>query len=99
MSLMLCAGVLSAAQQASCPARCERSVFSAKSGPISTFRLMLSSPSARPKPSEFPNYDLVSVDMSRQDKSQEAEFLLSKDGKTLIRFTKIDLTKDPTRKP
>jgi len=32
--------------------------------------------------------------MSRAGKSQEAEFLLSKDGKTLIRFTKIDLTKD-----
>ena len=32
--------------------------------------------------------------MKRQDKSQKAEFLLSKDGKTLIRFTKLDLTKD-----
>ena len=47
------------------------------------------------KPSEFPNYDLVSVNMSRQDKSQQAEFLLSKDGKTLIRFTRFDLTRDP----
>jgi len=47
------------------------------------------------KPSEFANYDLVSVTMTRQDKSQTAEFLLSKDGKTLIRFTKLDLTKDP----
>ncbi len=33
--------------------------------------------------------------MTRQDKSQTAEFLLSHDGKTLIRFTKLDLTKDP----
>jgi len=47
-----------------------------------------------PKPSEFPNYELIPIDMSRGGKSQEAEFLLSKDGKTLIRFTKIDLTKD-----
>ncbi len=47
------------------------------------------------KPSEFPNYDLVTVTMTRQDKSQTAEFLLSHDGKTLIRFTKLDLTKDP----
>jgi protein-disulfide isomerase len=47
-----------------------------------------------PTPSEFTNYDLVPVTMSRDGKAQKAEFLLSKDGKTLIRFTKIDLTKD-----
>jgi protein-disulfide isomerase len=46
-------------------------------------------------PSEFPNYDLVTVTMSRGGKSQSSEFLLSKDGKTLVRFTKLDLTKDP----
>ena len=48
----------------------------------------------KPTASEFPNYDLVPVTMSREGKTQNAEFLLSKDGKTLIRFTKIDLTKD-----
>ena len=48
----------------------------------------------KPAPSEFPNYDTLPVTMSRDGKSQKAEFLLSKDGKTLIRFTKIDLTKD-----
>jgi protein-disulfide isomerase len=47
-----------------------------------------------PTASEFPNYELLPVTMSRAGKSQNAEFLLSKDGKTLIRFTKIDLTKD-----
>jgi len=47
------------------------------------------------KPSEFASYDLVTVTMTRQDKSQTADFLLSRDGKTLIRFTKLDLTKDP----
>ncbi len=47
-----------------------------------------------PVPSEFSNYDLLPVTMSRDGKSQKAEFLLSKDDKTLIRFTKIDLTKD-----
>jgi len=47
-----------------------------------------------PKPSEFPNYELIPISMSRAGNSQQAEFLLSKDGKTLIRFTKIDLTKD-----
>jgi protein-disulfide isomerase len=47
-----------------------------------------------PTSSEFTDYDLLPVTMSREGKVQKAEFLLSKDGKTLIRFTKIDLTKD-----
>ncbi len=47
-----------------------------------------------PTASEFPNYELVPITMSRGGKSQNAEFLLAKDGKTLIRFTRIDLTKD-----
>lgn len=47
-----------------------------------------------PVASEFTNYELLPVTMSRDGKVQKAEFLLSKDGKTLIRFTKIDLTKD-----
>ncbi len=46
-------------------------------------------------PSEFANYDTVPVTMSRQDKSQTMEFLVSKDGKTLLRMTKIDLSVDP----
>ena len=46
-------------------------------------------------PSEFPNYDTVPVTMNRGDKTQTIEFLVSKDGTTLVRMTKIDLTKDP----
>lgn len=49
----------------------------------------------KPTGSEFPNYDTVTVTMSRAGKSQTSEFLLSKDDKTLVRFTKMDLTKDP----
>ena len=45
-------------------------------------------------PSEFPNYDSVAVTLSREGKSQKIDFLLSKDGKTLLRMTKIDLTRD-----
>jgi protein-disulfide isomerase len=48
-----------------------------------------------PKPSEFPNYDTVPITLSKDEKTQVMEFLLSKDGKTLMRVTKIDLTKDP----
>ena len=49
----------------------------------------------KPTASEFPNYDTVAVTMSRGGKTQTSEFLLSKDGKTLVRWTKLDLTKDP----
>jgi len=48
-----------------------------------------------PRPSEFPNYDLVTIGMEGDDKKQSYDFLLSKDGTTLLRMTKLDLTKDP----
>jgi len=47
------------------------------------------------KPSEFPNYDALTITMDNGDKKQNYDFLLSKDGKTLIRMTKLDLSKDP----
>jgi protein-disulfide isomerase len=49
------------------------------------------------KPSEFPAYDALTVTMEGGDtnKKQDYDFLLSKDGKTLLRLTKLDLTKDP----
>src|SRR2546430_2098236 len=47
------------------------------------------------KPSEFPNYDALTITFEGGDKKQTYDFLLSKDGKTLMRMAKIDLTKDP----
>src|SRR5256714_759090 len=47
------------------------------------------------KPSEFPNYDALTITFEGSDKKQTYDFLLSKDGKTLMRMAKIDLTKDP----
>ena len=46
-------------------------------------------------PSEFPNYDNLTITLSHGGKSQPVEFILSKDGNSLIRLTKMDLTKDP----
>ena len=46
-------------------------------------------------PSEFPNYDNLTVTLSHAGKSQAVDFILSKDGNSLIRITKMDLTKDP----
>lgn len=45
--------------------------------------------------SEFPNYDALTVTFSANGKKQEFEFLLSRDHKTLVRLTKLDLGNDP----
>ena len=45
--------------------------------------------------SEFPNYDAVTVTFKGEAKTQEYDFLVSKDQKTLIRMTRMDLSKDP----
>jgi protein-disulfide isomerase len=49
----------------------------------------------RKQSSEFPGYDAVSVTFSQADRKQEQEFLVAKDGKTLVRLTKLDITQDP----
>ena len=48
-----------------------------------------------PKASELAGYDTVVVTMSDGDKTKNYEFLLSKDGNTLARLTKFDISKDP----
>jgi len=47
------------------------------------------------RPSDFANYDALTITMEGGEKKQTYEFLLSKDGKTMARMTKLDLTKDP----
>jgi protein-disulfide isomerase len=47
------------------------------------------------KPSEFPNYDGLTITLSSGQRKQEVPFLVSKDGKTLIRMTRMDLSEDP----
>lgn len=46
------------------------------------------------RPSEFPGYDVVPVTLVGQRRTNY-EFLLSHDDKTLIRYAKIDVSKDP----
>jgi len=46
-------------------------------------------------PSDFPNYDALTVHIDGGEKNANYDFLLSKDGKTLLRMVKLDLTKDP----
>jgi len=45
--------------------------------------------------SEFANYDALTITFAGSTKRQEFEFLLSRDHKTLVRLTKLDLTTDP----
>src|SRR3984893_953 len=47
------------------------------------------------KTSDFPEYDALTITFDGGEKKQTYDFLLSKDKKTLIRMTKLDLTKDP----
>jgi protein-disulfide isomerase len=47
------------------------------------------------RPSDFAGYDALTVHMDSPEKKADYDFLLSKDGKTLMRMTKLDLTKDP----
>jgi len=47
------------------------------------------------QPSEFANYDSLTITLDGGDKKLTYDFLLSKDRNTLIRQTKLDLTKNP----
>jgi protein-disulfide isomerase len=47
------------------------------------------------RPSDFPNYDALTVSFVNAEKKQDFDFLLSRDHKTLVRLTLMDLTVDP----
>ena len=46
------------------------------------------------KPSEFTGYDTLPVTFSKGTSAQEVDFLISADGKKLVRLSTFDLTKD-----
>jgi protein-disulfide isomerase len=49
-----------------------------------------------PSPSsEFPNYDSLIVTIGSEERKQDLTFLVSKDRSSMIRMTKLDLSKDP----
>ena len=45
--------------------------------------------------SDFANYDGLTITFASANKKQDFDFLLSRDHKTLVRMTKLDLTEDP----
>lgn len=88
--VLICLGCSAQSGAPDVSLRIEREVRSYYSIPPDV-KIMVSPPTA----SEFPNYDKVTVTFSSTEKKHDYEFLLSKDDKTLIRMTRLDLTKDP----
>jgi protein-disulfide isomerase len=88
--LMVCLGCSAQLAPADLTQRIERQLRSSYSVPP-TVKVTVSGP----HPSDFANYDTVTVTFDGDGKKQTYDFLLSKDQKTLIRMTKMDLSKDP----
>ena len=88
--LLICLGCSAQLPPQELAQRIERQLRTTYSVPA-TVKVQLSSP----RPSEFPNYDALTITLDGGDKKVNYDFLLSKDRNTLIRQTKLDLTKDP----
>lgn len=88
--LLVCLGCSAQLAPADLTQRIERQLR-ASYNVAPTVKVIVSSP----RPSEFANYDAVTVTFDGDGKKQNYEFLLSKDQKTLVRLTKMDLSKDP----
>ncbi len=88
--LLSCLGVGAQVPIADVAQRIERQIRSYYDLPDSV-KVSLSAPHA----TEFPNYDGYTVTLEGDSNKRVFEFLLSKDQKTLIRMTKMDMSKDP----
>src|SRR5579863_347028 len=88
--ILVCLGCSAQLASTDLTRRIERQLRAAYSVPP-TVKVIISAP----HPSEFANYDGLTVTFDGDGKKQNYEFLLSKDQKTLIRMTKMDLSKDP----
>lgn len=88
--LMICLGCSAQLAPTELSQRIERQLRSSYNVPA-TVKVVISAP----RTSEFQNYDALTVTFDGDSKKQTYDFLVSKDQKTLIRMTKMDLTKDP----
>jgi protein-disulfide isomerase len=88
--LLICLGCSAQSAPSAVNLRIERQVRSYYSIPADV-KIEVSAP----KPSDFPNFDALTITFDRGEKKQDFEFLLSKDAKTLIRLTRFDLNQDP----
>jgi len=88
--LLTCLGVGAQVPSSDLSQRIERQIRSYYDLPDSV-KITVSAPHA----SDFPNYDGYTVTLEGDSSKKTFDFLLSKDQKTLIRMTKMDLSKDP----
>jgi protein-disulfide isomerase len=88
--ILICLGCSAQSVSPDLSKRIERQVRATYSLPVDVQVIVGST-----KPSEFPNYDAITITLANSERRQEVPFLVSKDGKTLIRMTKMDLSKDP----
>jgi protein-disulfide isomerase len=88
--LLTCLGVGAQVPSSDLSQRIERQIRSYYDLPDSV-KITVSAPHA----SDFPNYDGYTVTLEGDSNKKTFDFLLSKDQKTLIRMTKMDLSKDP----
>ena len=88
--LLTCVSLAAQAPSPELTQRIERQIRSYYDLPDSV-KITLSAPHA----SDFPNYDGYTVTMEEDGNKKIFDFLLSKDQKTLIRMTKMDMSKDP----
>jgi protein-disulfide isomerase len=89
-SLLICLGCSAQLAPTELSQRIERQLRATYNVPAAV-KVIITAPHA----SEFPNYDAVTVTFNGEGKKQDYDFLISKDQKTLIRMTKIDMSKDP----
>lgn len=88
--ILICLGAVAQVPTSDLTQRMERQIRSYYDLPDSV-KITLSAPHA----SDFPNYDGYTVTLEGEGNKKVFDFLLSKDQKTLIRMTKMDMSKDP----
>lgn len=88
--ILICLGATAQVPSSDLTQRMERQIRSYYDLPDSV-KITLSAPHA----SDFPNYDGYTVTLEGEGNKKVFDFLLSKDQKTLIRMTKMDMSKDP----
>lgn len=91
--LLLCLGCAAQANSPEVNQRIERQVRIYLSDKI-PLSVEVKAGARTPSP-DFPNYDKLTVTLSQGERKQDLEFLISRDGNTLARVTKFDLSKDP----
>jgi protein-disulfide isomerase len=91
--LFLCLGCAAQANSPELNQRIERQVRVYLGDKISPSVNVTAGP--RTSSAEFPGYEKVTVTLSQGDRKQDIDFLVSKDGASLVRVLKFDISKDP----